>query len=138
MKMSRMAVLTLIAVALLVAIFGLYNALGALQLRRQPENRLLHSLGVERRTFAVIGVQQSLLVGCAAVVLAIPLGLAIAYVLCEAVNPRAFGWSIGFRPSWQNVAMPALGALLAAVAAGLVPAFRSLPPVTGSARNALR
>ena len=100
--------LTLIALA--VAVAGLYNALSELQARRRGENRLLYTLGVGHGRIALLATEQNALIGVAAALLAIPLGLGIAWVLCSEVNPRAFGWSISWRVEAGNLVPPvALG-----------------------------
>ena len=120
-------------IALVVAVVGLYNALSALQLRRRGENRLLYTLGVSRGRIAALGVQQNALIGAVAAVLAIPLGLAIAYVLCTLVNPRAFGWSISFALDVPALAAPVLLGIVAALLAGMLPTYRAMKTLTGSA-----
>ena len=69
---------------------------------------------------------QNLLVGTVAVAVAVPLGLAIAYVLCAEVNPRAFGWSISFGVDVSAVLVPTLLGVAAALLAGLVPVWRGI------------
>jgi len=128
---------SLTVVAMLVAVFGLYNSLSALQLRRRHENRLLYHLGIGRAAIVRSGVEQSLIIGAAAALLAVPLGLAIAWLLCNEVNPRAFGWTIQFQPAWRDIIVPVAGSICAAGVAGLVPSLQGLPAVTNDAKEAL-
>ena len=122
-------------IALLVAVAGLYNALSELQARRRGENRLLHTLGVSRGGIAWLATQQNALIGLAAAVLGVPLGLAIAWVLCAEVNPRAFGWSIPWAPNAANVLPPVALGVGAALLAGLAPTRAAVRAVTGAARH---
>ncbi len=122
-------------IALLVAVAGLYNALSELQARRRGENRLLYTLGVGRGRIASLAMQQNALIGLAAAVLGIPLGLAIAWVLCTEVNPRAFGWSIPWTPGLANVLPPVSLGVAAALLAGLGPTWVAARTVTGAAQH---
>ena len=122
-------------IALLVAVAGLYNALSELQARRRGENRLLYTLGVGRGRIAWLAMQQNALIGLAAAVLGIPLGLAIAWVLCAEVNPRAFGWSIPWTPGVANVLPPVALGVAAALVAGLAPTWSAARTVTGAAQH---
>ena len=127
--------LTLIALA--VAVAGLYNALSELQARRRGENRLLYTLGVGHGRIALLATEQNALLGVGAAVLAIPLGLGIAWVLCAEVNPRAFGWSISWRVEARNLVPPVALGIAAALLAGLGPTRRATRALTGAVRDEL-
>ena len=120
--------LTLIALA--VAIAGLYTALSAIAARRRGEQRLLHALGTGRRRIAWLTVCQCVGLGVTAAALATPLGIAIAWALCELVNPRAFGWSITLVLPPATFAEPVLLGIAAAALAGLAPAWRTMTALT--------
>jgi putative ABC transport system permease protein len=116
---------SLTLIALIVAVVGLYNALSALQLRRRGEFRLLHTLGLPRLALTSMAMSQSATIGVVAALSAIPLGLGISYLLCEFVNPRAFGWTITFTVNWTRLAEPVLLGIVAAILAGLIPAYNA-------------
>ena len=124
-------------IALLVAVAGLYNALSELQARRRGENRLLYTLGVGQGRIALLATQQNGVIGVAAAVLAVPLGLAIAWVLCVEVNPAAFGWSIPWTPTAGSILPPVALGIAAALLAGLAPTRAAARAVTGAARHEL-
>ena len=88
-------------------------------------------------TIAALAVQQNLLIGTVAAAAAVPLGLVIAYVLCAEVNPRAFGWSISFGIDVAAVLTPTMLGVVAALLAGLVPAWRGIKALGGAPENAL-
>ena len=114
----------LTAVGLIVAVVGLYNAITALQLKRDREFRLLQAIGFTARDLLRMSVTQSMWLAGIALLLALPLGLGIAWMLCDQINPRAFGWSIPLRPSLAAMAKPiAFGFIVAPLAGGL-PALR--------------
>ena len=123
-------------IALGVAVAGLYAALAALQARRRNEHLLLHALGLERWQIAALAIGESVGIGIVAAVLAAPLGVAIAWVLCELVNPRAFGWSISFGVPLASVAWPLLLGIGAALLAGLAPALRTTRELGAPNRHA--
>ncbi len=114
----------LTAVGLIVAVMGLYNAITALQLKREREFRLLQAIGFTGRDLMRMSVVQSIWLAGIALALALPLGLGIAWMLCDHINPRAFGWSIPLQPSVAAMAKPILFGLLVAPLAGWLPALR--------------
>ena len=124
-------------IALFVAVAGLYNALSALVLRARDIHRLLYAAGVSRWSIAGLAVQQNLLIGAVAAAAAVPLGLAIAYVLCAEVNPRAFGWSISFGIDVRALVTPILLGIAAALLAGVVPIWRGIRALGGAPEHAL-
>ncbi len=116
---------SLAALALVVAAVGLYGVLTALQTRRVPEFRLLHAMGIPRPALWRMALVQCAVLGAVATVAAIPLGLATAWVLCAFVSPAAFGWTIELHPDAVATLTPMGWGLLAALAAGAVPSWRS-------------
>jgi len=116
---------SLTLLSLLVAAIGMYNALLALRLNQVRSEQLLQALGItsgERRTLSLM---RALMVGGLACAVALPVGLGMAYLLCEVVNPRAFGWKLSFAPTLMDVAVPLLLAVAVALVTGLLPAPRS-------------
>ena len=114
----------LTAVGLIVAVMGLYNAITALQLKRDREFRLLQAIGFTAQDLMRMSVAQAVWLAGIALVLAVPLGLGIAWMLCDHINPRAFGWSIPLRPSMAAMAKPILFGFIVAPLAGWLPALR--------------
>jgi putative ABC transport system permease protein len=108
-----------------VAAIGLVSALLAWQLERARELALLRTLGVTPRGSAALVIAQTLFMGAAAFVAAIPAGLLTALVLTEVINRRAFGWQIDLHLSAAQFTNALVLALLAALAAALYPAWRS-------------
>lgn len=115
----------LAALVLGVAVLGLYAGLAALEASRVREFRLLDAMGCSRSEIRRMALAQAGVLGTLAAVAAVPLGVAIAWVLCDVVHPLAFGWSIGLRLDASAIAYPALLAVLAAIAAGAMPAYRT-------------
>ncbi len=80
--------------ALLVAGVGLYNAVTALKLTTQRARALLAAMGASAREARRLELMRGAAVAAAVLLVAVPLGLLMSAMLCELVNPRAFGWRI--------------------------------------------
>lgn len=115
---------SLAVMALVVAAIGLYAALTSLQAGRSREFRLLSAVGHTRIELWRLALSQTTVLGAVALLAAVPLGLAIAWVLCDFVNPAAFGWSIDLYVDSASIIGPLLLGALAACAAGALPAYR--------------
>ena len=116
---------SLTGVALAVAVLGLYAALTSLQASREREFQLLGAIGYGRAEIWRLAMAQSSILGAVAAASAVPLGFAIAWILCNVVQPLAFGWSIDLRADFAAIAVPVLLGMAGAAAAGVVPAYRS-------------
>lgn len=104
--------------AMLVAVIGMYNALLALRLNQATTIRLLTALGAQRFERRRLALKRSMAVGALAVVFALPLGIALAWLLCAVINPRAFGWSFDLQLNLRDIVAPSVLGLLAALLAG--------------------
>ncbi|MDE0419531.1 MAG: FtsX-like permease family protein [Gammaproteobacteria bacterium] len=115
---------SLAVLALVVAAIGLYAALTALQAGRRREFRLLSAIGHSHAQLWRLAMAQTAALGAMALFASLPLGLALAWLLCDFVNPAAFGWSISLHVDFASIAGPLMLGALAVAAAGAVPAFR--------------
>lgn len=104
--------------AMLVSSGAMFNALTGFRLSQQTTGRLLDTQGVAFGWNLRTSMVRAGMLGTIALGIALPLGLWLGWVLCEYVNPRAFGWTIGFSPTVQPLLLPVLLAGLATVAAG--------------------
>jgi putative ABC transport system permease protein len=110
--------------ALGVAFIGVYLSLLALCFERAGEIGVLRALGLSTRELFGLSLSQSLILGAISGILAFPLGVLLSYQMITIINRRAFGWTITFQPDWTG-AWVSLGlALVAALTAGLYPAWR--------------
>jgi putative ABC transport system permease protein len=107
-----------------VAFVGMLAALMALQLERTREIGVLRTLGLTPRQVWGLVTAQTGIIGLLSGLLAVPSGLLLAAVLVFVINRRSFGWTMELDPSpgilLQGVALAVLAALLA----GLYPAWR--------------
>ena len=117
-------VAALLCLAGIVAFAGTLSALLALQLEREREIGVLRALGLAPRQVRGLVLGETGLMGAIAGLLALPLGVALAWVLIEHVNARAFGWTIHIElPAGPFLSSFGL-AVGAALLAGLLPAWR--------------
>lgn len=106
-----------------VAGFAILTSLLGLWDRRLPQLAPLWALGVTRRRLALLDLLRSLVLTALTAVLALPLGLALSWVLLKIINAEAFGWSLPlylFPGDWLRLF------LLAQLAAGLAAAIPAL------------
>jgi putative ABC transport system permease protein len=108
-----------------IAAVGLVSALLAWELERARELSVLRALGLTPRGVAALVEAQTLFMGGAALLAAIPAGVIIAVVLTKVVDRRAFGWRIEMHLHAAQFLNALALALAAAAAAGLYPAWRS-------------
>ncbi len=108
-----------------VAAIGLVSSLLAWELERTRELGILRSLGLTPRGAALLIEAQTAFMGLIALVAAVPAGLLAAELLVTVVNRRAFGWQIDFHLRGMQLIDALRVALVAALLAGLYPAWRS-------------
>jgi len=101
-----------------VAGFALWASLTTVVGMRLPQVAPVWALGFTRKSISVIEMSRSLLLAALTAVLAIPIGLGLAWILLAIVNVRAFGWRLPmelFPWDWAQLFIWALvGATLAA------------------------
>jgi putative ABC transport system permease protein len=107
-----------------VAFVGMLAALMALQLERTREIGVLRTLGLTPRQVWGLVTAQTGVIGLLSGVLAVPSGLLLAAVLVFVINRRSFGWTMGLDPSPAILLQGVALAILAALLAGLYPAWR--------------
>jgi putative ABC transport system permease protein len=112
-------------VALLTSLLTLSNA-------RLPQLAPLWALGLTRRRLAGIELLKTMSIALITALLALPLGLLVAWCLIAIINVRAFGWRLPFHIFPLHL-IELLGiAMLAALLAMLLPLFKlmRMPPAT--------
>jgi putative ABC transport system permease protein len=110
--------------ATVVAFIGVLSALLSLQLERTRELGILAASGLTRRQLWGLTLLETGLMGGTAGLLALPAGLALALVLIYVINLRSFGWTLLLQVSPAAFAQALGVALLAALLAGIYPAWR--------------
>ena len=117
---------------LAVAGFAILTSLLTLATMRLPQLAPVWALGLTRAELARLELLRALLLAALTMVLAVPVGLVLAWVLLAVINVEAFGWRLPmhlFPGQWLTLGALAL---LAAGLASLWPARRlaTMPPST--------
>jgi len=110
---------------IIVSFVGILSALMAIALERAREFAILRVIGLSPRQLSSLVYLETLVMGLVAAILAMPMGIILAYLLVDVINYRSFGWSMLFILPPQEFISAALLALVAAIIAAIYPA-RSL------------
>ena len=115
---------------LLVAGFALWASLTTLGTMRLPQVAPVWALGLTRRGLALADLARALILAAFTALLAIPTGVALAWVLLAVVNVQAFGWRLPLLPDPAGWAVLSLWAVVAAALAAALPVWRlwRMPP----------
>jgi putative ABC transport system permease protein len=108
----------------LVAFIGVLSSLMALQLERARELGVLRANGMTPGQVWQLVTSQTGLMGLAAGLLSLPVGLTLAAVMIYVINRRSFGWTIRMELNPEVLLQALLLALAAALLAGLYPAYK--------------
>jgi putative ABC transport system permease protein len=111
--------------AALVAFLGVLSALLSIELERAHELAVLRSLGFSPRELTLTLLTQTGLLGVAAGLAAIPIGMGLAVLLVHVINRRAFGWSMDFVVTPAPLVAGVALAVGAALLAGVYPSLRA-------------
>lgn len=101
-----------------VAAIAMFASLMTLAEMRLPQLAPVWAMGLTRRRLAVLEFLRSLMLAALTLVAALPLGLALAWILLSIVNVEAFGWRLPmyiFPAQWAWLGL--LGLLASAMAA---------------------
>jgi putative ABC transport system permease protein len=122
--------------ATIVAFIGILSALLSLQLENTRQYGLMRAIGLTPQQLGRFTLLQTGLMGLVAGLLAVPIGLALAAVLVFVINIRSFGWSMGFIPLPSELTQAFSVSLVAALLAGVYPAWKLGRLVTARALRA--
>ncbi len=104
-------------IALLTSLLTLGNS-------RLPQLAPLWAIGITRRQLASIELLKTMSVALITTLLALPLGLLVAWCLIAVVNVKAFGWRLPFHVFPLQLIELVVVAMLAALFAALLPALK--------------
>lgn len=110
--------------ATLVAFIGILSTLMSLQLERSREIGVLRATGMTRRQLWRLTLLETGLLGSVAGLIAMPTGFLLSLVLIYIINLRSFGWTLSMQLQPGDFVNAFLIALVAALLAGLYPAWR--------------
>ena len=97
---------------------------------RVPQLAPVWALGMTRRTLGALEIVRAVVLAGLVFLCAVPLGLALAWVLLSIVNVEAFGWKLPMFLFPAQYVQLGLYALVAALLAAMWPALRLMrtPP----------
>lgn len=110
--------------ATIVAFIGILSALLSLELERQRDLGILRTIGLTARQIWSLIMLETGLIGAVAGVLAMPTGYVLALILVYVINKRSFGWTLQLEVIASPFVQAFLLAVLAAILAGIYPAWR--------------
>ncbi|PMG66057.1 cell division protein FtsX [Vibrio lentus] len=123
-------------VTLMVAVIGLFCACFMLLDARKAAIARLYALGVSQKKLMAMVVGQIVVLVAFTLVIALPLGAMVGYVLTDIVTLRAFGWSLNYVWNWSDALSIAAITILVAVIATLIPLWRLVSkPVVSSLQS---
>ena len=104
--------------AVVVAFVGVLSALMALQLERIREFGVLRACGLTPGQLWRLVTQQTGLIGLAAGLLSLPVGIVMAAIMIFIINRRSFGWSLQMEIAPISLVQAVSIAMVAALLAG--------------------
>ena len=107
-----------------VAGIALLTSLLTLSNSRLPQLAPLWAIGITRRKLAAIELMKTMSVALITALLALPLGLLVAWCLIAVVNVKAFGWRLPFHVFPSQLLWLLGVAMAAAFCAALLPVLR--------------
>lgn len=123
-------------VTLMVAVIGLFCACFMLLDARKAAIARLYALGVSRKKLMAMVIGQIVVLVTFTLVIAIPLGAMVGYVLTDIVTLRAFGWSLNYQWNWSDALSISFITIIVAVIATLIPLWRLVSkPVVSSLQS---
>ena len=107
-----------------VAFVGVLSSMLSLQVEKQRQLGILKAIGMSARQLWGMVLLETGLIGLMAGLLAMPTGYAVALILVRIINVRSFGWSMNLFLEPAPFIQALLISILAALLAGLYPAWR--------------
>ncbi len=109
----------------IVAFTGILNSVMALLIERKKELGILRACGAKSDQVGRLMIMECGINGFISGVLALPLGIFLAWVLIDIINQRSFGWSYDMVLSMGILLQALLLSVGAAGIAGIIPAFQA-------------
>ncbi|KLN66949.1 MULTISPECIES: ABC transporter permease [Vibrio] len=115
---------TLGNITLVIAVFGIFFATVAGEVSRQKHISLLRCLGMSGRELIMMGSLQLFVFGAIAILIAMPLGLALANLVVDIVIKQSFGWTLEVQFIPTAYLHSGLLAMFSLMVAGAIPVLR--------------
>jgi putative ABC transport system permease protein len=114
--------------AIVIGLTGIAATFSAQAIVRMREFGMLRHLGVTKKQVLMLLAIEGLLVTALAIVIGLMVGLAIAWILVDFVNPQSFHWTMDFRVPLALVAGLIVALLAAAALTALAAGRRAVAP----------
>jgi putative ABC transport system permease protein len=124
------------AIAVIVAVVGIFLGLTTLVAEREREIGVLRSIGASGWQIRAMVLIESGLIGALASLLGVAAGVVLSFVLTFVINKAFFGWTIQLAIPWAALVLTPLWIVPAALVAGWIPALRaSRLPIASAVRS---
>ena len=111
-------------IAIIVAFFGIANALLTLFIERQREFGIYRALGFSTLQVASMTLMEGIVMGLVSFMLCVVVGTALAFALIKVINFHSFNWTVFYFFEWRPYLQAALTALVASIGAAVYPVWR--------------
>jgi len=112
-------------IAVVVAITGIFLSLTILIAERSRELAIVRAIGGSAAQIRKLLLWETAMLGALAAAIGLASGLCLSLVLTGVINRAFFGWTIQLAFPWRSLALTPLWIFAAAVAAGILPAWRA-------------
>jgi putative ABC transport system permease protein len=113
------------AIALFVAITGIFLSLTILIAERQRELAILRAIGASAGQVRKMLLSETAMLGALAATVGLASGICLAMILTGVINRAFFGWTIHLAYPWRTLLITPVWILAAALIAGVIPAWRA-------------
>ncbi len=123
-EQTFMVTQVMILFTLLIAAIGIYCACYAAELDKQRQLTLLKVLGVNNREIAGLSMLQLCFNAIVASLIALPLGIIIAWASVHIVLQYSFGWHFAIQIEASTLSIIIISAVMVALLSGLLPLYQ--------------
>jgi putative ABC transport system permease protein len=111
------------AIAIIVAVIGIINALLMMIVEREREIGILKAVGASNWQVQKMVIVNGGLIGTCAAVIGSVTGLLLSLILVFVINRQSFGWSIQYHPNIATIASVSAVLIVTAMLSALWPAY---------------
>lgn len=112
-------------IAVIVAVLGIFLGLTILISERSREFAVMRAIGGGAAQIRQLLLWESAMIGALAAVIGLASGVGLSVVLTGVINRAFFGWTIRVAFPWWSIVMTPAWIIVAAIGAGVVPAWRA-------------
>ncbi len=113
------------AIAVVVALVGIFLSLTTLIIERARELAVLRAIGASGAQVRRLLLFEAMFVGLLASIVGIASGICLSFVLTGVINRAFFGWTVRLDFPWGSLGATPVWIVAAALAAAIIPAWRA-------------